>query len=303
MLAGEATLLGLLAPFAAVLARPGTREIVVNRPGRFGVEGDDGWTWHDAPELTFARLDAILTLAASRTSKRVGPDRPSASSVLPGGERIMGARPPAAPPSTITLAIRRRAKDFTPTLEWLEEGGYFAAVPGRGAAWWRRAVEAGRTILVAGAIGSSKTTFAEALIRAVPADRRLVTIEDTPEWMDLPHENWSPLYFDGERRTATDCLQDAMRLRPDWLPFQELRGAEAWAFLRARVVGHPSVTTIHGGDPAAAIEAAALMVRQSPEGRSLEAATVHGLLRQHVDLVAHCARDPYRLTAVMELRS
>ena len=44
------------------------------------------------------------------------------------------------------------------------------------------------------------------------------------------------------------------------------------------------------------------MVRQSPEGRSLEAATVHGLLCQHVDLVAHCARDPYRLTAVMEVR-
>ena len=100
MLAGEATLLRLLEPFAAALARPGTREIVVNRPGRFGVEGEDGWSWHDAPELTFARLDAILTLAASRTSKRVGPDRPSASSVLPGGERIMGARPPAAPPAT-----------------------------------------------------------------------------------------------------------------------------------------------------------------------------------------------------------
>lgn len=302
MLAGERTLLRLLEPFAPALARPGTREIVVNRPGRFGVEGDAGWSWHDAPDLTFPRLDAILTLAATRTAKRVGPDRPSASSVLPGGERIMGARPPACPPGTIMLAIRRRAKDFVPTLEWLESTGYFRDVPGRGAAWWRAAIEAGKTVLVGGAIGSSKTTFAEALIRAIPDHRRLVTIEDTPEWMDLPHENWSPLYFDGDRRTATDCLQDAMRLRPDDILFQELRGVEAWAFLRARVIGHRSVTTIHGADCKSSIQAAALMVRQSNEGRALEADTVHGLLRQNIDIVAHCARDPYRITEVLELR-
>lgn len=300
---GEATLRRLLEPFAAALAQPGTREIVVNRPGRFGVEGEQGWSWHDAPALTFARLDAIAILAASRSSRQLGPDRPAASSILPGGERIMIARPPATPPGTITLAIRRRAKDFTPTLAWLEAGGYFAALPSHGAAWWQRAIAAGQTVLIAGAIGSSKTTFAEALIRAIPAERRLVTIEDTPEWLELPQENWSPLYFDGERRSATDCLQDAMRLRPDDLLFQELRGAEAWAFLRARVIGHRSITTIHGADPAAALEAAALMVRQSAEGRALEAGTVHGLLRQHIDIVAHCARDPYRLTAVLELRA
>ena len=63
-LPGEATLLRLLAPFAAALARPGTREIVVNRPGRFAVEDGAGWSWHEAPDLDFRRLDANAPQAA-----------------------------------------------------------------------------------------------------------------------------------------------------------------------------------------------------------------------------------------------
>ena len=247
-LPGESTLLRLLEPFASALATPGTREVVVNRPGRFGVEGDKGWTWHDAPDLTYKRLDAIATLAAARGTKRFGPARPTVSSVLPGGERIAAARPPATAPGTVSLNIRRRAKDFTPTLEWLQDEQYFRFVPDHGAEYWRRAMENGKTVLVAGAIGSSKTTFAEALIRSIPKHRRQVTIEDTPEWLDLPFENWLALYFDGELRTATDCLQDAMRQRPDDLHFQELRGVEAWAFVRARIIGHRSVTTVHAAN-------------------------------------------------------
>lgn len=302
MLAGETTLLRLLGPFAAALAQPGTREVVVNRPGRFGVEGGNGWTWHDAPDLTYRRLDAIATLAAARTAKRVGPDRPTCTSVLPGGERITVARPPATAPGVVSLNIRRRAKDFTPTLGWLEETGYFREVPGYGAAWWQEAIRQGKTVLVAGAIGSGKTTFTDALLRAIPPHLRLVTVEDSPEWIDLPHENWDALYFDGVSRTATDCFEIALRKRPDWLPFQELRGGEAWAFLRARVVGHPSITTIHAADCASAFDALALMVRQSQEGRGMEEATVRGLLRQHIDVVAYCARDPFRVAEVMEVR-
>ena len=298
---GEATLLRLLEPFAPALAMADTREIVVNRPGGFGVEGDHGFAWHDAPELTYARLDAICTLAASRTSKRVGPDRPTCSSVLPGGERIATARPPATAPGTICLNIRRRAKSFTPTLGWLEERDYFRHVPGFGAGYWQRAIDDEKTVIVCGAIGSSKTTFAEALLRAIHPGKRLVTVEDTPEWLDLPHVNWMPLYFDGERRTATDCLQDALRARPDWLPFQEMRGSEAWAFLRARIVGHPGITTVHSRDCGSAFDALALMVRQSAEGRALPEGTLHGLLRQHIDIVAHCAREPFRITEVLEV--
>ena len=44
------------------------------------------------------------------------------------------------------------------------------------------------------------------------------------------------------------------------------------------------------------------MVRQSAEGRALPEGTLHGLLRQHIDIVAHCAREPFRITEVMEVR-
>ena len=50
---------------------------MVNQVGRFGVENGAGWHWHDAPALTFNRLDAIGTLAAAYTSQEVGPHQPS----------------------------------------------------------------------------------------------------------------------------------------------------------------------------------------------------------------------------------
>ena len=300
---GEAVLRSLLRPFAAALAMEGTREIVVNRPGHYGVEGGNGWTWHEDASLTYERLDAIATVAAAQQARRIGPDRPTITGKLPDGERLFAARPPATAPGIVSINIRRRAADFVPTLPWLAEGGYFRELDQAvdWPAFWQRAIVDRRTILVCGEVGSSKTTFAEALLRAIPLHLRIVTIEDTGEWQDLPHENWMPLYFDGERRTATDCVQDALRMRPDWTPMQEVRGPEAWAFLRVQIIGAPGITTIHATDCRAALDAMALMVRQSPEGRAMDESTVLGLLREHIDIVAHCARQPFRITEVMEI--
>jgi type IV secretion system protein VirB11 len=301
MIRGDATLRRLLTPFAAALARPDVREIVVNTPGRFGVEGDDGWTWHDAPELDFRHLDALGTLAASRSARRFGTGGPTFTGVLPDGERIAVARPPATPPGTIQINIRSRAKSFTPTLEWLAERGYFNPVPGYGVDYWRAAILAEKSILVCGAIGSSKTTFAEALLRAIPLHKRIVTIEGSPEWFNLPHENWAPLYFDGTNRTATDCIEETLRKRPDWAPFQEVIGREAWGLLRVRITGHATITTIHAENCRGGPEALATMARQSDEGRSMPEDVLRWHIKNAFHIVAHCSREPFRVDEVWEV--
>lgn len=311
--AGERTLRHLLAPMQAALADPDTREIVVNQVGRFGVEDSRGWHWHEAPALTFSRLDAIGTLAAACTSQDVGPHQPSCSSRLPDGERITICRPPVVPPGTISLTIRKRAASFTPTLRLLEARGYFSFLPpGRDwVAFFERAVAAKRTIVVAGQIGGSKTTFAEALIRAIPVHERIVTLESTPEWTCLPQENWVPLLYarEGQERawrTAAECLEDALRMRPDRILMGELRTGEAWAYLRTLMAGHPGgITTCHAETAEGAFDALALMIRQSEHARGLSDADVRALLRKHVHVGVHCARVPgvgvpYRITEVRE---
>jgi type IV secretory pathway ATPase VirB11/archaellum biosynthesis ATPase len=169
MVPGEATLRRIMEPMRAALSDPDTREVVVNKSGEFGVENTKGWSWHEAPSLTFDTLDAIAILAARFTSQDFGKFRPACSSRLPDGERITMARPPVTPPDTINLTIRKRAANFTPTLEWMEERGWFNFLPSRVGgwpAWLREQIEHKRTIIFTGETGSSK---------AQPLDAKVLT--------------------------------------------------------------------------------------------------------------------------------
>lgn len=299
---GELTLRRLMAPMAAALAAPNTREVVVNECGAFGVESSEGWSWHEAPELTFDRLDAIAILAARFTSQELGPSRPACSSRLPDGERITLARPPVTPAGTVNLTIRKRASSFTPTLEWLEETGWFSKLPAREGGWgsWlRRQVERKRTIIFSGETGSGKTSAAEACIRAIPLHERLVTLESTPEWFGLPQRNWAPRMYAqaGDTKSglqnAEQTLAAALRERPDRILFGEMRTGEAWAYLRVLMGGHPGgISTAHAAPGRkAAFDTLLLMIRENPNSSGVSDQTIRGMLRQHIHIVIHCAKS------------
>ena len=311
---GERTLRLLLAPINAALTDPLVTEVVVNRPREVGVERRGTWSWVEAPDLTYARLDALATLAAALTQQDVGPARPLCATRLPDGERLQICRPPAVAPGTISLTIRRPTA-FVPTLAGLAAGGLFSATRGgvdldppadeklkalhRAHDWpafFALAVQARKTILVTGETGSGKTTFAKALIQAIPLEERLVTIEDTPEFVGLPHRNLVQLFYSkGEQGLGSlapeDLIEASLRLRPDRVLMQELRDGAAFTFLRALAAGHPgAITTCHAGSAERAFEALRLMVKQHPAGRHLEDGDVKALLRQLIDVVVHCRR-------------
>lgn len=313
---GENTLRLLLAPITLHLADPAATEIVINRPSEVGVERRAGWTWEDAPELTFQRLDAIATLCAAMSQQDVGPERPLCASVLPDGQRVQICRPPAVAAGTISLTIRRPST-FAPTIGSLAAGGLFSRT--EAATWrvhpldaelielqrakdWERffplAVRAKKTVIVTGDTGSGKTTFAKALIQAIPLEERLITIEDTAEFIGLPHRNLVSLFYSkGDQGIARvrseDLIEAALRMRPDRVLMQELRDGAAFTFMRSIAAGHPgSITTCHAGSAAGAFDALRLMVKQHDAGKHLADADVWALLHQLVDVVAHCRRDP-----------
>jgi type IV secretion system protein VirB11 len=109
------------------------------------------------------------------------------------------------------------------------------------------------------------------MLGEIPAEERVVVVEDTPE-LRLPGANGVGLIaVKGElgeaKITPNDLLQAALRLRPDRIVLGELRGAESVSFLRAINTGHPgSFSTIHANSLRGALEQLALMVMQTGIG-------------------------------------
>jgi type IV secretion system protein VirB11 len=136
------------------------------------------------------------------------------------------------------------------------------------AGFLRKAVQARKNVIVSGGTSTGKTTFLNALVKEIPLEERLIVIEDTPE-VRLVHPNAVGLIAArgslGEARIGVeDLLQASLRMRPDRIILGELRGPEAYSFLRAVNSGHPgSITTVHADSPRAAVEQIALMVLQA----------------------------------------
>jgi len=154
-------------------------------------------------------------------------------------------------------------------------------------------VRARKNIIVAGGTSSGKTTFLNALLAEIPREERLLTIEDTEE-LRIEHPNAVGLIAARGRLaeadvSAEDLLIAALRMRPDRIILGELRGAEAFTFLRAVNTGHPgSMTTIHADTPQRAIEQLALLVLQT--GSRLSRDDVRHYVRESIDVFVQLER-------------
>ncbi len=177
------------------------------------------------------------------------------------------------------------------------------------AEWLAAAVLDRKNIVLAGATGSAKTTVARSLAAVIPEDERVITIEDNEEFK-LRHRNRvSFLYSRGDQGAANvtplRLLECSLRMRPDRVLMQELSDGAAFAYLRGVVAGHPGcITTIHASSPLGAFDALRLMVRQHPDGKTMEDRDVKEMLAMTVDIVVHCERNPitkrYRVTDTYE---
>jgi type IV secretion system protein VirB11 len=89
--------------------------------------------------------------------------------------------------------------------------------------------------------------------------------------------------------TPQQLLEAALRLRPDRIILGELRGVEAFSYLRAINSGHPgSITTIHADSPALAFEQLVLMVMQADLG--MERPQILEYIRSIIPIVVQLKR-------------
>jgi type IV secretion system protein VirB11 len=233
--------------------------------------------------------------------------------------------PPATPANTVAITIRRPADEVW-TIEELERRGIFASTRRASEAlddtetellrllearefadFMRLAVKSRKNILVSGPTGSGKTTWTKALIREIPGDERLITIEDAQELVLDRHPNHVRLFYskDGQglaKVTPKQLLESCLRMKPDRILLAELRGEEAFDYLRNVNSGHPgSITSIHAASAELAFEQLVLLVKQSEAGRELARADIKNLLYMLIDVVVQfgveqrqrCIREIY----------
>ncbi len=298
-----------LAPLAPVLARKDVTDIWINRPGELWVESIGGGIERIAePNLDLRLLERLARQIAAHSSQGISRAQPLLAATLPDGSRVQVAAPPATRIG-YAYAIRKHVSTNLALGDWEEAGAFDEAVAGddeptgersfhslggrEAAEVLRHSVLERRNILVAGGTSTGKTTFLNSLLAEIPREERLVLIEDTAE-LHLAHENAVGLIaargeLSEARITAEDLLIAALRMRPDRIILGELRGVEAFTFLRAVNTGHPgSMTTIHADTPARAIEQLALLVLQA--GSKLSREDVRHYVRQSVDVFVQLER-------------
>ncbi|TNE64396.1 MAG: P-type DNA transfer ATPase VirB11 [Alphaproteobacteria bacterium] len=290
-----------LLPFRPWLDRPDVSELIVNRPGEVWIElqGAPAMERHDAPDIDDLLISRLATQVARQSRQAINSESPLLGATLPGGERIQIVAP-SATRGHWALAIRRhRMVDLSldvyrgqtapaaPSDDILQREN--ADMVDR----LRAAVRARKTVLISGGTSSGKTTFLNALLKEVPAQERIVVVEDTPE-IQLRHQNALGLVAvqgttDAARIGTDDLLKAALRLRPDRLLLGEIRGTEAVTFLRAINTGHPgSFTTVHANTPEGALEQLALMVMQARLGLGRDETVAY--IRSLVDIIVQLGR-------------
>jgi type IV secretion system protein VirB11 len=306
---GETTLRHLLAPIQDLLDDPATTEVVVQRPGEVGVEQHGQWSWHSVDAFDVQRLDAIGLLAGSLLSKSFDPAHPICMTTLPDGQRCTLCRPPVTAPGTISITIRIPSKAVH-TVRDADFGELMRAAANRPAghskadaallalyhakdwlAFFSLAVRTRKTIAATGSTGSGKTSLLRRLMQEIPGEERLVTIEDTDEFGPLPPRNRVSMFYGSANVSAENAVEASLRMRPDRVAMQELRGAEAFAYIRLLAAGHPGgLTTWHAedGDPFTPL---ALMAKTSQAGRNIPDDKLLVILRSFIDVIAFCRRD------------
>jgi pilus assembly protein CpaF len=158
----------------------------------------------------------------------------------------------------------------------------------------RGSVKARLNMLICGGTGSGKTTLLNAMSAYIPAEERIVTIEDAAELQLLqPHVvrlETRPSNIEGRGEiTQRDLVKNALRMRPDRIVVGEVRGTEVLDMLQAMNTGHDgSMTTIHANTSRDALHRLETLMLMS--GVSLPSRVMREQISAALDVIVHVTR-------------
>lgn len=239
-----------LGPLEPLLADPTVSDILVNNSQQVYVERRGIIELTDVTFADDAHLMKIIDKIVSRVGRRIDESSPMVDARLPDGSRVNAIIPPLALDGP-TLSIRRFSA-IPLTMDNLIE---FRTLVPEMAELLSSLTQAKLNILISGGTGTGKTTLLNILSSYIPAQERIITIEDAAELqLQQPHvvrlETRPPNIEGRGEVTQRALVRNALRMRPDRIILGEVRGAEALDMLQAMNTGHEgSMGTIHSNTP------------------------------------------------------
>jgi pilus assembly protein CpaF len=290
-------------PLEVLLKDPTVSDILVNGPYKVYVERRGKLEKTDVKFRDNKHLMQIIDRMVSKVGRRIDETSPMVDARLPDGSRINAIIPPLALDGPC-LSIRRfgsnplkledllNLKAFTPEMAMLMEA----------------AIKARLNIIISGGTGCGKTTLLNTLSSFIPAEERIITIEDAAE-LQLQQEHvvrleTRPPNIEGKGEVTTrDLVRNALRMRPDRIIIGECRGPEALDMLQAMNTGHEgSLTTLHANSPRDAQARLETMIMMA--GFELPVKAMRQQIASAVDLIIQANRlqgGPRKVTSITEV--
>ena len=238
-----------------------------------------------------AHLLRIINKIVAGVGRRVDESSPMVDARLPDGSRVNIAIKPISVDGPMVSIRKFSERPFD--MEKLIEVG---SIRPQMVELLRSAVQGKISIIVSGGTGSGKTTLLNALSNYIPADERLITIEDAAELqLQQPHVGrleTRPANAEGKGEIRQrELVKNALRMRPDRIIVGECRGEEAFDMLQAMNTGHEgSMTTIHANSPRDAMKRLEQMVAMA--GMSMSPGSIRGTIASALRIVIQLQRLP-----------
>jgi pilus assembly protein CpaF len=290
-------------PIEPLLKDPTVTDILINTHKRCFVERFGKLTETKVHFKDEAHLLRIIGKIVAGVGRRVDESSPMCDARLPNGSRVNIAIRPIAIDGPL-MSIRKFAeRPFS--LERLSEVG---TLPREIADVLTAAVRGRISLIISGGTGSGKTTMLNALSSHIPAQERLITIEDAAELqLQQPHvgrlETRPPNAEGRGEIRQRELVKNALRMRPDRIIIGECRGEEAFDMMQAMNTGHEgSMTTIHANSPRDALKRLEQMVAMA--GMAMTVGSIRSQISSAITLVIQLQRLPdgkRKVTSVSEI--
>jgi pilus assembly protein CpaF len=292
-----------LGPLEPLLADPTISDILVNSYANVYIERRGKLERTSISFKDDEHLMRVIERIVSTVGRRIDEAQPMVDARLPDGSRVNAIIPPLAIDGPV-LSIRRFGTNPLKMAQLIANGALTKEV----ALLFEMCVRARLNIVISGGTGAGKTTLLNALSAYIPANERIVTIEDSAELqLQQPHVvrlETRPANIEGKGEvTQRDLVKNALRMRPDRIVIGEVRGGETIDMLQAMNTGHDgSLTTVHANSPRDSLARLETMIQMT--GMRLSDRAMRQQISSAVNLVIQVSRltdGTRRISSISEI--